>query len=98
MAGMNATPVWPEFMTPDELRDLTGRRGLALQVRFLQAEGIPHKERGSRLLVSRVHVRDWLAGRPLPRASVGVNLAALEQMEAKRAEAKQLAAARKAAS
>jgi hypothetical protein len=40
-------------------------------------------------------VRDWLAGRPLPRPSVGVNLAALEQMEAKRAEAKKRAAARK---
>jgi hypothetical protein len=95
---MNAASEWSEFMTPDELRDLTGKRGQALQVQFLKAEGIPHKERRGRLLVSRVHVRDWLAGRPLPRASVGVNLAALEQMEAKRAEAKQLAAARKAAS
>jgi hypothetical protein len=82
-------------MTPDELRDLTGKRRQDVQVQFLQTEGLPHKERRGRLLVSRVHVRDWLAGRPLPRPSVGVNLAALEQMEAKRAEAKKRAAARK---
>lgn len=73
---MNQTPGWPEFMTPEELRDLTGKRGLAAQVAVLKAEGIPHKEMRNRLLVSRFHVREWLAGRPLPRASVGVNLAA----------------------
>lgn len=75
---------WSEFMTKDELRDMTGKRGQALQVACLVEQRIPHKELRGRLLVSRFHVREWLAGRTPARVGVGVNLAAIGQMEAKK--------------
>lgn len=61
---MNATPAdaWSEFLTADELRDLTQARGLMAQQSMLAAEGIPNKVVKSRLLVSREHVRQWLRG------------------------------------
>ncbi|MDR7272991.1 hypothetical protein J2X20_005676 [Pelomonas saccharophila] len=61
-----ATPTgleWREFMTPEELRDLTGRRSLSSQLDALKADRIPHRVMRNRLLVSRFHVREWLAGR-----------------------------------
>jgi hypothetical protein len=60
---------WPEFMTPEELRDLTGRRALSGQIDALKADRIPHKLLRNRLLVSRFHVREWLAERLPARAN-----------------------------
>lgn len=63
-----------EFLTPEEIRDLTQARGLDAQVQVLEREGIPHKLMRRRLLVSRFHVREWLTGKAAPR-SKGINLA-----------------------
>jgi hypothetical protein len=55
-----------EFLTPPEVRQLAGgARDIATQVERLKAEGIPHRlaAGGRVLLVSRYHVRDWLAGK-----------------------------------
>ena len=54
---------WQEFMTSEELRELTGRRSPGRQAEALEAGHIPYKLLGNRLLVSRFHVREWLAGR-----------------------------------
>ena len=62
-AAMPAGLEWREFMTPEELRDLTGRRSLSSQMDALKADRIPHRVMRNRLLVSRFHVREWLAGR-----------------------------------
>ncbi len=67
---------WQEFMTPEELRDLTGRRSLSSQLDALKADRIPHRVMRNRLLVSRFHVREWLAGR-LPAKAVDGNHPAL---------------------
>lgn len=67
------TPVsaqWQEFMTPEELRELTGRRSLSSQMDALRADRIPHRVMRNRLLVSRFHVREWLAGR-VPNKATG---------------------------
>lgn len=73
----------PEFLTSDELKDLTQARGIVKQQAMLTAEGIPFRVVRSRLLVSREHVRDWLRGvvRPPSRA---INLDALRDLEAAR--------------
>jgi hypothetical protein len=63
MPAMPAGLEWREFMTPEELRELTGRRSLSSQMDALRADHIPHRVMRNRLLVSRFHVREWLAGR-----------------------------------
>lgn len=62
-AALPAGLEWREFMTPEELRELTGRRSLSSQMDALRADRIPHRVMRNRLLVSRFHVREWLAGR-----------------------------------
>ena len=52
-----------EFLTPDELRDLTQRARREAQARALQEAGIPFRQVAARLIVSRHHAREWLAGR-----------------------------------
>lgn len=51
-----------EFLTTDELRDLTQRARRDAQVKELQVLGIPHLVQRGRVLVSRVHVRERIAG------------------------------------
>lgn len=62
---------WREFMTAEELRDLTGRRSLGSQVEALKTGQIPYKLLRNRLLVSRFHVREWLADRLSAGADAG---------------------------
>lgn len=53
-----------EFLTPAEIRPLAdGKAGLLDQSEALRLLGIPHRVVGRRILVSRYHVREWLAGR-----------------------------------
>ncbi len=59
-----------------EIRKLAGVSKTDEQEAFLKQEGIPHKRRGRRILLSRAHVRAWLAGQMLP-PSRGVNLGAV---------------------
>jgi hypothetical protein len=52
-----------EFLSPAEVRDLAGAANVEGQVASLTALGVPCRRRGNRLLVSRIQVREWLAGR-----------------------------------
>lgn len=63
-----------EFLTPHEVKDLTGTRNTDEQQVVLTADGIPYRVvRDKRILVSRYHVREWLAGR-ITTPSRGVDL------------------------
>ena len=61
-----------EFLAPDELRQMTGARGVEEQARRLEADGVPFRRRGRAILVSRVHVRDWIAGTLVARRGGGI--------------------------
>lgn len=63
-----------ELLTPREVRDLTGAGKPDEQERVLSMDGIPYRRRGERILVSRFHTREWLAG-SVVRPSTGVNFA-----------------------
>ena len=54
-----------EFLAPSELRDLTGRARRDGQQRWMSEKGVPFRTDGARVIVSRYHVRDWLAGRTI---------------------------------
>lgn len=64
-------PAESELLRPAEVRDICGGAArLADQVRILEEQRVPHKVVGRRVLVSRHHLREWLAGRIVaaPRA------------------------------
>lgn len=53
-----------EFLSPAEVKDLAGGAATLMeQLRVLEAEGIPCRLVGKRIVVSRYHAREWLAGR-----------------------------------
>lgn len=55
-----------EFLLPADVKDLAGgAAGLEAQAQALTLAGIPHRVVGRRILVSRYHAREWLAGRPV---------------------------------
>jgi len=63
-----------ELLSPREVKLLAGgAANLDEQERILKADGIPYRRRGKRILVSRFHTREWLAGRTVT-PSRGVNL------------------------
>jgi Domain of unknown function (DUF4224) len=63
-------------LTTVELRELTGSAKLPAQRRWLVEHGLPFRESGLRLLVSRAAAEKWLSGvDALPGR--GVNLAAV---------------------
>lgn len=66
-----------EFLSATEVKDLTGEAKADAQEVELKKQGLPFKRRGSRLLVSRFHTREWLSGRPVA-PSRGINLAAVK--------------------
>lgn len=65
-----------EFLSPQELHDLTGFARAAELVDWLKDHHIPHQRDGKRVIVSRVHARAWLEGREAV-ASNAPNLSAL---------------------
>jgi hypothetical protein len=65
-----------EFLQPTELRQLTGYCRAAEQDKWLADHGVPHRAEGKRVIVSRFHVREWLAGREVVTSS-GPNWGAL---------------------
>lgn len=65
-----------EFLSAAELRELTGYTHARQQAEWLSERGIPHKLEARRVVLSRVHVRGWLEGRPMVSGG-GVNLAAV---------------------
>lgn len=55
-----------EFLEPAEVKTITGGAAkLDEQQAVLTAEGVPFRVVRNRLIVSRYHVREWLAGRPV---------------------------------
>ncbi len=62
-----------EFLSAVEVRQLTATANPDQQERVLCQDGIPYRRRGRRILVSRFHTREWLAGRPVA-PSRGIDL------------------------
>lgn len=54
-----------EFLSSADLHDLTGFARAAEQESWLLERGIPHKREGKRIIVSKIHSRAWLAGKPM---------------------------------
>ena len=52
-----------EYLNGPELHQLTGYARSGQQAGWLKARGIPHRQDGSRVIVSRVHVQAWLEGK-----------------------------------
>jgi len=65
-----------EYLSPQELHTLTGYARSAQQAAWLKFRSIPYKQDGSRIIVSREHVRAWLEGKPVLARS-GMNVAAI---------------------
>ena len=63
-----------ELLSASEVKALTGTANPDEQERVLLQDGIPYRRRNRRILVSRFHTREWLAGRSVT-PSRGVNLA-----------------------
>ena len=59
-----------ELLSPAEVKAAAGGVArLSDQVEVLRAQGLPHKVVGRRVLVSRFHLREWLAGRVVAPSS-----------------------------
>jgi hypothetical protein len=58
-----------EILSPAEVRDLAGCVAREAQCAKLEALGVPYKRDGARILISRVHVRQWLAGETLKQSA-----------------------------
>jgi hypothetical protein len=65
-----------EFLCSAELLDLTGYKQADKQEEWLTEHGVPHRRDGRRVIVSRFHAREWLAGREVVSSS-GPNWSAL---------------------
>jgi len=63
-----------EFLSPAEVKGLCNSPKANVQVRVLTEQGIPFRLVGRLVKVSRYHVREWLAGRPVTPSRGGVNL------------------------
>ena len=66
-----------ELLSPAERHDLTGYARAGQQSAWMREHGIPHRLDGKRVIVSRVHVQSWLAGRNMASSS-GLNMAAIK--------------------
>lgn len=65
-----------EYLSSQELHQLTGYARTTQQSAWLKFRGIPFKQDGARIIVSRVHVQGWLEGRQT-MARNGMNVAAI---------------------
>jgi hypothetical protein len=66
-----------EYLTTPELHVLTGYARGSCQDSWLTFRGIPHKLEGTRVILSREHVRGWLEGRTVAHSN-GLNLKAIK--------------------
>jgi hypothetical protein len=53
----------PEFLDKNELKQLTGAARAAAQAQWLADKAVAHRRDGTRVIVSRFHVRQWLEGK-----------------------------------
>lgn len=74
---ITAQQAMPEFLSATELHGLTGYARPGQQAQWLKEQGIPHKVDGRRVIVSRVHSRQWLEGRAVV-ISEGINFGAVK--------------------
>lgn len=51
-----------ELLSPAEVRDLAGCAAREAQCAKLAELGVPYRRDGARILISREHARQWLAG------------------------------------
>lgn len=65
-----------EFLSSDELRELTDASRAGKQAAWLEENHVPYRHVGTRVLVSRMHIRAWLEGRAIV-TSKGPNWAAM---------------------
>lgn len=66
-----------EFLSQPELYTLTGYARAGQQSDWLKTKGIPFRQDGRRVIISREHVRNWLEGRTLVTSS-GLNLVGIK--------------------
>jgi hypothetical protein len=66
-----------EYLPHTELHQLTGYARPTAQARWLAEQGIPHRQDGRRIIVSRLHVQRWLEGKATPNSG-GFNWAAVK--------------------
>ncbi len=66
-----------EYLSNEELRSLTGSAQNKRRAQWLTQHGIPHRQDGNRIVVSRIHVRNWLEGKKNTSHN-GMNLAAIK--------------------
>jgi hypothetical protein len=66
-----------EFLQTQELHQLTGYARPNAQVTWLKEKGVAFRQDGRRVIVSREHVRNWLAGRNVVHSG-GLNLAGIK--------------------
>lgn len=63
-----------EYLSNQELSRLTGGSENSHKSHWLKLRSIPHQQDGKRIIVSREHVRDWLAGKvTLTRSGMNLN-------------------------
>lgn len=65
-----------EYLSNQELSRLTGTSENSSKSRWLKGNSIPFKEDGRRLIVSRLHVKQWLEGK-ITLTHSGMNLSAI---------------------
>ena len=53
-----------EYLDKVDLKRLTAEARIPKQSAWLKQRGIPHQTDGQRVIVSRLHVRRWLEGKP----------------------------------
>ncbi|WP_241043708.1 DUF4224 domain-containing protein [Achromobacter xylosoxidans] len=58
-----------EFLSPEDLRQLTGYSRPREQRQTLDEQGIPYKSIGNRTIVLSAHVAAWIEGKPMHRHS-----------------------------
>ena len=60
-----------EYLSSQELHQLTGYARATQQSAWLKFRGIPFKQDGARIIVSRVHVQSWRSRESWPGSTTG---------------------------
>jgi hypothetical protein len=63
-----------EFLSAQELHDLTGYARPTTQASWLKDHAVAHRLDGRRIIVSRVHVLAWLEGRNIVSGGLRMEL------------------------
>lgn len=66
-----------EYLDSRELKTLTDYTYRSRQTEWLRAKGIPFKLDGSRLVVAKTHVQNWIEGKQVIQRH-GMNVAAIK--------------------